>query len=88
MLFWIFRCPLPSISRFLQCNFALLHCVHRGPPMSVAFSEAIAPIDNGMVHARRARFGNIWAMAGLVLAGVVNVLWVAALGYGFSLLVF
>jgi hypothetical protein len=55
--------------------------------MSVAFSEAIAPIENGMVHARRARFGNIWAMAGLALAGVVNVLWVAALGYGFSLLV-
>jgi hypothetical protein len=55
--------------------------------MSVALAPALASPETVLPRARRARFGTAWAMAGLVVAGVVNLLWIAALGYGLSLLV-
>jgi hypothetical protein len=77
----------PSRRRFLRCTFALLQCAGKEFEMSVAFAPALSPPKTLLPRARRARFGTAWAMAGLVVAGVVNLLWVAALGYGFSLLV-
>jgi hypothetical protein len=55
--------------------------------MSVALAPALSPPETVLPPARRARFGAAWAMAGLVVAGVVNLLWIAALGYGLCLLV-
>jgi hypothetical protein len=55
--------------------------------MSVALSEAMSSLDGEVLRPRRARFGTACAMAGLVFAGVANVLWIAALGYVLSLLV-
>jgi hypothetical protein len=46
------------------------------------------PLNSEKVASAQSRFGTAYAMAGVVFAGFVNVLWIAGLGYAVSLLMF
>jgi hypothetical protein len=46
------------------------------------------PLNSEVPATARSRFGTAYAMAGLLFAGFVNVLWIAGLGYAVSFLMF
>jgi hypothetical protein len=46
------------------------------------------PFNGQGAASARSRFGTAYAMAGVLFAGFVNVLWIAGLGYAVSLLIF
>jgi hypothetical protein len=59
----------------------------RGDRMSVALSDFVSPIDEA-AGCQRSRVRTALALAGLLFAGFVNVLWIATLGYGLTLVLF
>jgi hypothetical protein len=56
--------------------------------MPSPLSEAASVLDTWPAATRPSRFHNAWPVTGLLLAAVVNMVWIALLGYGLFRLAF